>query len=289
MTHPRHRRTADLTLGFLTLGVNAEPLDVIDAAAQAGFGAAGPRVSGRYPGDAWPSVDGRADAFDEIRRTAAARGVRISSVSGYYISPQVTLDHMLANVNAARAVGAPMILQGCFDGDAARVTALVRDYAAAAREAGVRIALEFMPMSELKTLAQTQDIIAASGAGNVGVLIDALHLARSGASARDVAALDPASIYLTQLCDAPATLAEGDTLFNEAMAGRRLLGDGGLDLVGLVQALPPQAELELETPAVQHAALAPVPRARHAAEAAQRFFDRHFQGLSDPVAQGKTG
>lgn len=272
----RHRRISDLTLGFLTLGAQAAPLDVIDAAANAGFGAAGPRISGRYPGDAWPSVDGQPDAFDQIRRVAAARQVRLSSVSGYYISPKVTLDHLLANVQAARAVGAPLILQGCFDGDMPRVSALVRDYAAAAREAGVRIALEFMPMSELRTLAQTRDLIAASGANNVGLLVDALHLVRSGATPRDVAALDPSTVYLTQLCDAPPRLAEGDTLFNEAMAGRRLLGDGGLDLTGLVNALPEGAELELETPAVQHAQLAPSERARHAAEAARIFFDRHF-------------
>lgn len=274
----RHRHVRDLTLGFLTIGAQAAPLEVIDAAANAGFGAAGPRISGRYPGDAWPSVDGNPDAFDEIRRVAAQRGVRLSSVSGYYISPKVKLEHLLANVNAAQAVGAPLILQGCFDGDMVRVAALVRDYAAAASEAGVRIALEFMPMSELKTLAQTVALIAASGAGNVGILVDALHLARSGATPQDVAALDPSLVYLTQLCDAPEQLAPGDTLFNEAMAGRRLLGDGRLDLAGLVNALPPDAELELETPAVQHAELAPTLRARHAAEAARHFFARHFQG-----------
>lgn len=276
--NPRHRDVGALTLGFLTLGAQAAPLDVIHAAADAGFGAAGPRISGRYPGDAWPSVDGRPDAFEEIRRVAAQRGVRLSSISGYYISPQVKREHLLANVSAAKAVGAPLILQGCFDGDQPRVAALVRDYAAAAREAGVRIALEFMPMSELRTLAQTVDLIAATGADNVGILVDALHLARSGATPQDVAALDPSIVYLTQLCDAPEALAEGDTLFNEAMAGRRLLGDGGLDLAGLIDALPPDAELELETPAIQHADLAPALRARHAAEAARQFFARHFAG-----------
>jgi sugar phosphate isomerase/epimerase len=133
-----------------------------------------------------------------------------------------------------------------------------------------------MPMSELKTIGQTQAIIAASGAANAGLLIDTLHLARSGATAADVAALDPATIYLTQLSDAPAQLAAGSTLFDEAMSGRMVLGDGGLDLAAVVNALPPDAEFELETPVVAHAGLPPAARARHAAEAAQRFFDRHF-------------
>lgn len=274
--NPRHRSTAGLTLGFLTLGAQAAPLELIDAAAQAGYGAAGPRLSGRYPGDTWPAVDGVPAAFDAIRETALARGVRISSVSGYYFSPQVQPSHLRANVEAARAVGAPMILQGCFDDDHARVAALLRDYAAAAADAGIRIALEFMPMSGLKDLRQTLAVIDACGARNVGILVDTLHLARSGATAADVAALDASRIYLTQLCDAPASLSATSTLFDEAMSGRMYLGDGQLDLAGVVRALAPGAELELETPVVADAHLPPAARARKAAAAAQRFFDHHF-------------
>jgi sugar phosphate isomerase/epimerase len=277
----RHRKTANLTLGFLTLGAQAAPLDIIDAAAQAGYGAAGPRVSGRYPGDAWPSVDADPSAFARIREAAAEKCIRVSSISGYYLSPQVRPSHLRANVEAARAVGAPMILQGCFDADHARVAELLRDYAAAAADAGIRIALEFMPMSGLKTIEQTRTVIAASGAANVGILVDTLHLARSGATAADVAALDPASIYLTQLSDAPAQLAAGSTLFDEAMSGRLYLGDGGLDLAAVVNALPADAELELETPVVAHERLPPAQRARHAAEAAQRFFDCHFPTMEN--------
>jgi sugar phosphate isomerase/epimerase len=272
----RHRSTRQLTLGFLTLGAQAAPLDVIDAAAVAGFGAVGLRISGRNPGDAWPSVDGKADAFAAIRAAATARGVRISSVSGYYISPATQREHLLANVRAAQALGVPLIAQGCFERDARRLTTLLRDYAAAAEEAGLRIAMEFMPMSELKTLDQAQEAIARSGAANVGLLIDSLHLARSGAGSKEVAALDAKCIYLTQLCDAPASLAPGSTLLDEAMSGRQYLGDGRLDLAGLVRALHPEAEIELETPVVTDAGLTPARRAQRAANAAQAFFSRHF-------------
>lgn len=269
MADPRHRRTGDLTLGFLTLGAHAAPLDVIDAAAEAGFGAVGPRISGRYPGDPWPPVDG-------VRDAAAAKGVRISSATGYYISPQVRAEHLLANVEAARAIGAPMIMQSSFEPDRARFVSLLRDYAMAAADAGLKIAIEFMPMSEVKTIAQALSAIEETGADNLGLLVDTLHLARSGGTSADVAALDPSRIYLTQLCDAPAQLPAGTTIFDEAMAGRMYLGTGGLDLASVVRALPPGAEIELETPVVADAALPPAQRARRAAEAAQRFFARHF-------------
>lgn len=272
--NPRNRSTHDLTLGFLTLGAQAAPLDVIAAAATAGFGAAGLRISGRTPGDAWPSVDGDAQAFERIRAAAHDADVRISSVSGYYMTPTTQAEHLLANVRAARELGTRLVCQGCFDPDRERVVAMLRDYAAAAKEADARIALEFMPMSELRTIGDALDAIERSGAGNVGLLVDSLHLARSGASASDVAALDPGRIYLTQLCDAPAALQ--GSLYDEAMSGRMYVGDGALDLAGLVRALSPEAEVELETPVTADAALAPADRALKAASKAVSFFGRHF-------------
>ena len=272
----RHRSASQLTLGFLTLGANAAPLDVIAAAAAAGFGAAGLRISGRTPGDAWPSVDADPDAFARIDAAARDTGVRISSVSGYYLSPTTQAGHLLANVRAAQAVGTRLVCQGCFDPDRERVVAMLRDYAAAAGEAGLRIALEFMPMSELKDIRSAIDTIDRAGAGNVGLLVDALHLARSGAGAAEISALDPARIYLTQLCDAPAQLAAGHTLFDEAMSGRLHPGDGALDLADLLRALSPETEIELETPVATEAHLDPTDRALRASAKAQAFFERLF-------------
>ena len=233
----RHRTTAGLTLGFLTLGAQAAPMDVIAGAAAAGFGAAGLRISGRMPGDAWPSVDADPAAFGRIRDAAGASGVRISSISGYYITPQTQGDHLLANVRAARELGAPLIAQGCFEPDRERSVALIRD---------------------------------------IGLLVDSLHLARSGAGANEVAALAPGSIYLTQLCDGPRELGANSSLFDEAMSGRMHLGDGALDLAGLVRALSPEAEIELETPVVADAGLESTQRACRAADKAVAFFQRHF-------------
>jgi sugar phosphate isomerase/epimerase len=271
MSNPHHRSTHDLTLGFLTLGVQPAPLDVLAAASYAGFGAAGLRVSGRHPGDAWPHATG-SEALAAIADRAASHGVRISSISGYYMSQHASPEHLLANVDAAKRLATPMISQACFDPDLDRAAALLHDYARAAADAGIRIALEFMPMSTVRSLADAQQLIARSGASNVGLLIDALHLARSGAGPVEVCALDAGSIYLTQLCDAPRERSPDVSLFEEAMSGRMHPGDGGLDLRGLVQALPPGAEIELETPVASEADRPSDERARRAAQKAEAFF-----------------
>jgi hypothetical protein len=54
------------------------------------------------------------------------------------------------------------------------------------------------------------------------------------------------------------------------------VGDGGLDLKGLVEALSPDAEIELETPVIADATLPGGERARRAAEKAMAFFVSHF-------------
>jgi len=272
----RHRTTSQLTLGFLTLGAAPDPLEVVAAAADAGFAAAGLRLSGRHPGEPWPSVDGDPHAFERIRDAAAVRGLRVSSASGYYITPQSQPEHLRANVEAARRVGARLVVQGCFDPDLARVTRLLAGYADAAADAGVRIGLELMPMSELKNLPAALRLIADAGRSNIGLVIDTLHVARAGATAGDLRRLDPRLVYLAQICDAPAQLAPGTSLYDEAMTGRLYPGDGGLDLAGYVQALDADLEIECETPVVRDAGLPLAQRARRTAAAAAAFFGRHF-------------
>jgi sugar phosphate isomerase/epimerase len=85
------------------------------------------------------------------------------------------------------------------------------------------------------------------GRPDFGLVIDAMHLFRSGASAADVAALDPAIIAHIQLCDVPvAVAAEGYGY--EASFERLCPGAGELPLQSLVEALPRGRTIGLEIP-----------------------------------------
>jgi sugar phosphate isomerase/epimerase len=80
------------------------------------------------------------------------------------------------------------------------------------------------------------------------LLVDALHLARSGGSPEHLQGL-PASLFsYAQICDAPAQLAkmDYDGLLHEAIDGRLLPGEGELPLQRLISALPPGLALAPE-------------------------------------------
>jgi sugar phosphate isomerase/epimerase len=88
--------------------------------------------------------------------------------------------------------------------DASRLTDQFAALCALCAEHGLGVGLEFMMSTQIRTLADALALIERSGADNAAVTVDALHLARSGGSPRDVAALDSAQISYAQLCDGPA-------------------------------------------------------------------------------------
>jgi sugar phosphate isomerase/epimerase len=106
-----------------------------------------------------------------------------------------------------------------------------------------------MAWRQVASLPDAVRVVEAAGRPNGAVLIDALHLARTGGSPEDVRAVPPGLIRHAQLCDAPAEAPRSmDAIIQEARAGRLLPGDGALPLAALVAALPPTTPLSIEVP-----------------------------------------
>jgi sugar phosphate isomerase/epimerase len=101
--------------------------------------------------------------------------------------------------------------------------------------AGVRLALEFLPYSGIRTLDQAREVCARVGYDACGILIDTLHLLRSGGTPHDVVTLSAAEIACVQLADAPAELPAD--LADESRNARLLPGTGAFDTSGFVAAL----------------------------------------------------
>jgi len=260
------------TLAHLTLG--APPAESIAAARAAGFSALGIRIANRRPEDPYPvRVIGEREAIRGIRREASDAGVRIANVSAYQFFPDTRWEDVQPVIATAHELGAPFVVAYSFDPDEARFLAVFARYCEEARAAGVRIALEFLPYSRVRDLRSALDIIDRSGASNAGVVIDALHLHRSGGTAAEVARVEPARIAYAQLCDArrqAGALSEAE-LMAEARTARLPAGEGALPLFALLDALPEALEVEYEVAPAARAAWTPLDKARAARYDADRF------------------
>ena len=113
---------------------------------------------------------------------------------------------------------------------------------------GLNACLEFLPITEIKTLEQALDVIESVQHPRGKLLLDTLHLIRSGGSISGISKIPLEYLTYAQPCDAPAALPQqGDNpLLLDAVDGRQLLGEGGLPLRQFIQALPADLPLSPE-------------------------------------------
>jgi sugar phosphate isomerase/epimerase len=261
-----------LTLAHLT--ASATPAETIQAGADAGFDAVGIRVCGRRPADAYVgNALGRPEEIRKLRRLLTDTGIPLSNVSAYQFYPEVTWDHLAPVVDLTAELGGKIIVANGFDPDLGRFEDLLSRYAAAAAPHGIRIALEFMPYSQVPTVAAARDMTQRCSAPNLGVVPDNLHLDRSGGVAADLALLDSGSVVFAQICDAKRLTAplSADELMREARTSRLPLGQGELPLFDYMDALPPEVELEYEVARTDLANGTALDRARAGKQDLDRF------------------
>ncbi len=246
----------------------AVPEATIDAAARAGFDAVGVWIE--------PALWTDARARDIARRVEDA-GIAILDAEVVWIRPGPLEDAALRAVDLAAIIGAPNLLTVSIDPDIGATAdkfAMLCDRAA---PAGIAVSLEFGPFTDIGDLATALDVIRRADRPNARLLVDALHLSRSGGTPDDLRAVSPTLFAYGQLCDAgpdaPDT-ADRAAIRTEAIDGRLMPGDGVLPLADLIDAWPTNLPLsiELRSRALRQRHPDPTERARVVLDATRRWF-----------------
>lgn len=261
----------DVALAPLTLG-RPEPTALVDAAAGAGFRRVGMTL---WPPDGSPSpVVLESGPRTRLIARLDDAGVSVLDAGVVTLHPHLDLDDVARFVEAAAHLGADRLVVLHREGPAEAAAAQLAAVCAVAAEAGLRVGVEFMPYTACRTVHEATALVAASGAWNAGLVVDVLHLYRSGGSAADLGSLEPARIVLVQLCDARSSAPPPDQLRTEALTDRRYPGEGELPLSDVLAALPPDVPLTVESPVAADAERPPGHRARAAAAAVRAVLDR---------------
>jgi sugar phosphate isomerase/epimerase len=257
------------------LGMSGDgPVPLIEAAAVSGFRAVGlPLRSGALRKLAHEIV-GNTRLVAETKAACRATGVGIFDVESLVLGhepPPDELDRIFAT--AAELGASRMSCLGSEPGTGA--AALSREeqtgrLAAIGRRAsrfGLTIGLEFMMFRAIRTIGEALATVTAAGEPNLGVIVDALHLYRSGGTPEDIAAAPADRLSHCQLCDATLAVPPPERLVDEARGGRLLPGDGAIPLTAILRALPASVPLALEIPVAANAHLPVAERARRGAAA----------------------
>lgn len=214
--------------------------DRIECAARAGFTGMG----------FWHSdleVLRETHGFDEVKAMLAANGIVHIEVEWlndwYYDDERRTASdasrHLL--MDAAEALGAHHIKVADLGNEGVsldRMTAEFSTLCAEAAERGTSILFEMLPadFSSLPSLDHVLALTRGSGAKNGGIMIDNLHVVRTGTTNEDIAEkLTSADLVGVELNDGALVRPVN---FMDSVINRRLLpGDGEFDIGGFLRAV----------------------------------------------------
>ena len=262
-----------LGIGFLC-GFGLPPVEFVNLTADLGCRYMSAVVRGLpllplgYP----PSPLKDAKLRREVLTAMNDRGVTISLGDGFLVLPGAEMHTFSADLDALAELGAPRINVVSLDPDLARTFDQFAVLTELAAERGIQTMVEPVPGLTVGDLTTALAALKHVGRGDFRLLIDTMHLVRSGAGATDVAALDPAHIGYAQLNDATVR-PRIDNYMEEAMFERLVPGEGELPLGDILAVLPPDIVIELEVPrrSLALAGVSPIDRLRPCVQAARRL------------------
>ncbi len=207
--------------------LDVDPPTAVEVAAGAGFDAVG----------IWFDVA----TWTSATTAAVRKGVEATGIGVLDLEPVILgrgADPGDAAVDVAAEIGARHVLVASGPADRGTVVDRFAHLCARAAPAGVVIVLEFLPIFTVASLADAVGIVEEVGHPAGAVLVDTLHLSRSGGQPDDLRAVPSRLLPYLQVADAPEEPPDRDQLRDEALHGRLLPGDGALPLAATLVAVP---------------------------------------------------
>ncbi len=218
----------------------ASPAQLVEAAAVARFDFGGMWAER----DQWTPATTRT-----VKRQLGEAGVELLDLEVAWIMPGAPDPWLVELVEIAAELGARNLLCVSSDPDPASTAAKFQAMVDRAKGTGVRVNLEFGLFTEVKTIHAARVILDQVEGKAKALLVDTLHWSRSGGTADDLRAIPREWLSYAQPCDAsadPPDLSDMNAVIDDAINRRMPLGQGGLPLAAMIDALPAHLPLAVE-------------------------------------------
>ena len=238
----------DFSLAHLTV-LSLAPPDMVSVAARCGYRYVGLRlvaVTAETPG--YPLMNDPA-AMRETKQRLADTGVSVLDIEFVRLAPGFDARSFEPMLAAGAELGARYVISAPYDADRSALAGHLAALADCAAPYGITALMEFFAWTPVASLAAAREVVAASGRANVGILVDTLHMDRTGSPLTDLDGIPPAWLPMVHVCDATAG-REGslEAMLHTARAERLPPGEGGLDIVGVLRHMPTGIPVALEVP-----------------------------------------
>jgi sugar phosphate isomerase/epimerase/4-hydroxyphenylpyruvate dioxygenase-like putative hemolysin len=247
-TPPRSDDRHDYSLAHLT-ALSLSPPELVDAAADAGYRYVGLRLTRVTPQEPHYPLATDPALMRTTKVRLAATGIDVLDIELARISPHDDPRDFLRFLDAGAELGARHVITQLPDPDRFRKIDRFAQLCEMARPLGLTIDLEFPSWTETPDLREAIRVLRGADQPNAGILIDLLHFARSGSSLADLRQVPAQWFHFVHVCDAPPGVpATNEGLIHTARFERLFPGEGGIDVHGILDALPAGLPYALEIP-----------------------------------------
>ena len=264
----------EYSLAHLTV-LSVPPPQLVEIAARAGYEYASIRVTRVTTAEPLYDLARDAPLMRETRARIAATGVQVHDIELFRMDGRTEPEQLAPELEAAARLGAKRIIAQLPDPDRGRAADHFGRLCDMADAYGIFVGLEFPHWTETGTLAAAASILKATARPNAGILVDMLHMGRSGSSLEELRSLPREWFRFVHVCDAekeiPPTM---ERVLRTAREERLFPGEGSIDVRGILASLPPDIPYSLEIPrATLTNAIGPEEVARLALRVARNYLD----------------
>ncbi|WP_342363430.1 sugar phosphate isomerase/epimerase family protein [Terrarubrum flagellatum] len=276
-----------MTSNHIALGIahftciDVPPVEFVHVAHDAGYARVGLRLVPAFPSAPYYTVPPGSSDMRALKNALTSTGLSVYDIEFAVVDATFSLENIEAALDAAAELGAKRLSVCGDDAVEERLALNLSKLCERAAQAAIAVDIEIMPWRSVGSLSTALRVASAVQQHNIGLLIDALHLTRSGASPAELKRVAPTLIQHVQLCDAPAVRPpDNAALIAEARGGRLLPGEGRLPLHVLLAQTPRHATLSVEVP---NNGAPPREHAKRVFDAAMREIQAQ-QAISSPGA-----
>ncbi len=244
----------EFSLAHLT-AIGLPPPELIRVASRTGYRTVGLRliaVTADSPG--YPLMTDPA-MMRETKAAMAETGVAVLDIEFVKITPEIDVAALEPFLAAGAELGAKFVITAPYDPDLVRLADRLGAMSDLCGQHGMRAVLEFFPWTEVPSLGAAAAVVEAACRPECGILVDTLHYARSDSAAEQFRGIAAARFPFVHVCDAPAGRSwTREQLLHAGRVERLPPGEGGIDIKGILQHLPPGIPMALEVPMTAMAA-----------------------------------
>lgn len=231
------------------------------------------------PGEPNYDLTANKEMLKQTKRALADTGVKLHDIELARIYEGVDPKRYLPAMEIAAQLGGKAVLSSIWTPDRDFYIEKFAELCDLAKQFGLTVDLEYVPIASVNTLAGAVDVLHAVNRENAGLMIDTHHFHRAGDCVTQLQSLPREWFHFAHICDAPGEIpTEKDEMTRILREARSYVGEGGIDVASIINNMP-EMVYSIELPNIENAkTFGYAEHARRCIESAKNYLDAHPRG-----------